>query len=181
MDNISLDRLLQDRQDRTFWLKSIGPPRDDPRWNDEESRTWRQDLVEIHFARRPGRIQRGDILIAYRVRIRKALYVAECLAAAQRATEEQIQRDSFRGRWPWFFPARNLTPEYGGRWNQFNIRPFRLAREYNVNHPDDPASLGAIMHGSGQAVIPRRFAEVLIRAILALPSQVMLAEMGSQG
>src|SRR5438270_605878 len=98
MDNSSLDELFQDRQERSFWLKPVGPPKDHPDYEKDEHRTWGNDPVEIHFARRPGRIKPGDILIAYRVRIGKVLYVAEYLADAELATDAQVQQEPFRAR-----------------------------------------------------------------------------------
>jgi hypothetical protein len=177
MDNLNLDRLLVDLQSRNFWLKSVGFPQDSPHWNDEELRTWEEDPVEIHFnlRRRPDCIQQGDILIAYRVRIRKVIYIAECSGHAQWATDERVSREPNLARWRWFFHAKNWTPDYGSQWNRFNINPFNLARRYNASHPNDQLSLGAINFGSGHASISRGFAEMVIREIRALPSLVPAA------
>jgi hypothetical protein len=167
LDNDSFDQLLADRQERNFWLKPIGPPHYHPDYHKEDHRTWEQDPVEIHFARRPGRIEKGDILIAYRIRIGKVLYVAECLTAPELASDEQVRQEPYRGQFRWSFQAHNFTREYGRHWERFNIRPFPLARKYNEEHSDEPASLGAIMHGGGQALIPRGFAVLLIKKIQA--------------
>jgi hypothetical protein len=164
LDNITLDRLLGEKTDRQFWLKPIGPPKDHPDWDAPEHRVWTQSQIEIHFARNPAKVAVGAILIAYRVRIQKLIYVAERLPLAEWGGAE-VRSEYSRKRWPYFIKSRNLTPEYGGVWNRYNLQPFALAKAYNEHHPDDPASLGSILRGNDKTPIPRAFAESLIRRI----------------
>jgi hypothetical protein len=109
----------------------------------------------------------GAIIIAYRVRIRKLIYVARRLPVEQWGPAE-VRSEYSRRRWPYFIKAQNLTPQYGGVWNKYELQPFALAKEYKRSHPDQPAHLGSIMHGNDKTEIPRAFAEYLIRRIREL-------------
>jgi hypothetical protein len=108
----------------------------------------------------------GAIIIAYRVRVQKLIYVAERLPRTQWGPEEPRSEYS-RQRWPHYIKARNLTPEYGGVWNHYNLQPFPLAREYNESHAEEPALLGSIQRGNDKVCIPPGFAEFLIGRIRA--------------
>lgn len=178
MDNNSLGGLLGDERERQFWLKPVGPPKDHPDWCAEEHRTWTTSEIEIHFSKRPAAVVVGDILVAYRVRYGKLIYVAECLPREEWSEEEPRSEDS-RRRWPHYIKARNLTPEYGNVWNYHCLQPFPLARVYNITHPADLLfTLGSIQFGADKASISRGFAEFLIRRIRELRTPV-IAGVGS--
>jgi hypothetical protein len=164
MDSAALDSLLADGADRQFWLKPIGPPRDHPDWDAPDDRAWSHSPIEIHFARNPARVAVGAVIIAYRVRYQKLIYVAQRLPLAEWGPAE-VRSEYSRRRWPYLIKGRNLTPEYGAVWNRYNLRPFELAREYNERYPDQPARLGSILRGNDKTAIPRPFAEYLIRCI----------------
>lgn len=164
MDNKRLDELLSDKRKRQYWLKPVGPPKDHPDWGAEENKTWTEGQVEIHFAKSPVRIAVRDIIIAYRVRYSKLIHVAERLPVDQ-WTDPEIRSAYSRQRWPFHIKARNLTPEYGGSWNEHALQPFMLARAYNVYVPDDPVHLGSTQRGKDKARVPRLFGGFLIRLI----------------
>jgi hypothetical protein len=168
MDTIALDSLLGDGSDRQFWLKPVGPPKDHPDWDAPEDRTWSQSQVEIHFSRSPARVAVGAIIIAYRVRYQKLIYVAQRLPVAEWGPSE-VRSEYSRRRWPHLIKVRNLTPQYGAVWNQYSLRPFELAREYNEHSLDQPARLGSILRGNDKTAIPRPYAECLIRCIREIP------------
>src|SRR5262249_5610449 len=164
MDNVALDFLLADGAERQFWLKPIGSPKDDPNWDTPEHRTWSQNEIEIHFARSPAKVAVGAIVIAYRVRVQKLIYVAQRLPLEEWGPAE-VRSEYSRQRWPHIIKARNLTPEYGGVWDRHNLQPFALTREYNGIHSDQPVRLGSIQRGNDKTALPWPFAEYLIRRI----------------
>jgi hypothetical protein len=170
MDNISLDRLLASGSERQFWLKPIGPPKDHPDWDAPVDRAWTEREIEIHFAKTPARVVVGAIIIAYRIRVQKLIYVAERLPLAE-WSPEGVRSEYARRRWPYYIKARNLTPEYGEAWNRYNLQPFPLAAEYNESHEQEPARLGAILRGNDKASIPVGFAHLLIRRIRDIQSE----------
>ena len=165
MDKNNLEGLLHDMSKRQFWLKAIGQPKCSENWDKEEKKTWEQDPVRTEFSRRLSHDFQGDIFIAYRVRIRKVIYVAECFGELKEATEEEMQREKGRRHWRWYWWGHNLTPEYGLVWNQVTINPFDLKRRFNAENPDDAVNLGAINAGNGIANISCSFAELLIQQI----------------
>jgi hypothetical protein len=167
MHNVTLDALLGDAADRQFWLKPVGPPKDHPDWAAPEHRTWTQRDIEVHFAKSPARIAAGAVIIAYRIRIQKLIYVATRLPREEWGPAETRPEWS-RRRWPHLIKARNLTPEYGSVWDRHQLQPFALAREYNELDPDQPARLGSILRGNDKTSLPRPFAEFLIRRIREL-------------
>jgi hypothetical protein len=161
VDNQSLDNLLQDKRERQFWLKPVGLPGISLRKQPEE---FPESEVEIRFVDRVTNIQDGDILIVYRTGMARLMYVAERLPKSQWTTpEDPTLTEEIRNRYPHFFKTRNLTPEYGVRWSEFNHKPFSLANRLNPLHQDEPALLGAINFHKDRAPIPRWFAEYMIR------------------
>jgi hypothetical protein len=95
------------------------------------------------------------------------MYVVEHLPEREWTTPEDVCLEGVPERWPYWFKARNLTPEFGLSWQQFLIKPFRLARRLNPEHPNDPARLGTLQYSNDRARIPLWFAEELIHRIRA--------------
>lgn len=62
----------------------------------------------------------------------------------------------------------NLTPDYGSRWDDFSLNPFRLAKDYNARNPADRVTLGAINFGATKLRIKEAFAKFLLNEILRL-------------
>lgn len=169
MDNQSLNELLQDKRERQFWLKPVGL-RGIPLLNNKE--VFPESEVEIRFVDKVTNIDDGDVLIVYRVGAAKLMYVAERLPRSQWTTpEDPTLTEEIRVRYPHFIKARNLTPEYGVWWSEFNLKPFTLAKRWNLLHLDEPARLGAINWSKDRAPIPRWFAEALTQRIRDIPER----------
>ena len=98
-------------------------------------------MVEIHFSKTPAKVAVGDVLIGYRVRYVKLIYVAERLPIAEWGPME-VRSEYNRQRWPYYIKARNLTPGYGNVWKQFSIQPFALAKEYKTHSIQRTPALG---------------------------------------
>jgi hypothetical protein len=164
LDTSSLDVLLKNAHKKQFWLKPIGAPKWHKDWPLAESRKWTEDQVEIHFHDDPVKIAVGAIVIAYRIRYAKLIYVAERLPV-NRWGKPEWRAPEWVKHFPYYIKATNLSPEFGGAWKRHNFKPFTLAKEYNILHPEDPASLGAIKFGADKVAIPQGFAELLIQLI----------------
>lgn len=167
MDNKNLDELLSQSDNRRFWLKPIGPPKNHPDWATEEYRTWGEEELEVHFHHNPVQVHVGDVLIAFRIRYSKLIYVAERLSVSE-SVQWENRPEWARKKWPFPIKARNLTPEYGKVWKQHDLQPFHLAKEYNASHPEDQVKLGGVNFGNDKVQISRGFAEFLIQQIRAL-------------
>jgi hypothetical protein len=150
MDKTTLDRLLGDGPERQFWLKPVGPPKDHPEWKDPEHRTWTQNSIEVHFSKNPAKVVVGAIIIAYRIRMQKLIYVAERLPQAEWGPMDDI-------------------PEY---WRLGPVLPAAVCSGKGVQGATTRGGatpLGTIQRGNDKGRIPRPFAEFLIRAIRDLP------------
>jgi hypothetical protein len=164
MDNEPLSKLLQTMSYRQFWIKPVGNP-DLPV---DEHKLYSTPTIRIDFATNPVAVKTGDILIVYRIKVSKLLYVAEALSAPFNATDEEIKREPWRERWSWIIEARNLTPEYGGRWSKYSLKPFSLAKEYNQENPPDEAKIGGLKFGSDKLRISQDFGRFLVNKIMQL-------------
>lgn len=164
MDNVRLEQMLRDGRNRTFWFKPVGIPGT----HSVEGETFHLETVRIDFAKEPTAIEIGDVLFVYRIGVSKLLYIAECLTEPQQATPAEIEREDWRERWNWYIEARNLSPEYGAVWNTHNLKPFRLAAEYNAGEPASPQNLNGIKFGSDKLRVVRPFAEFVVGHVAAL-------------
>lgn len=163
MENINLDDVLKNSGPRQFWLKPIGVSEEPELQGHGE--LFPESEIEIAFALPPDAIAQGDVLIAWRVGISKLIFVAERLPGGPFATSETYPA-GVRERFPHSFKVKNLTPTYGGVWPRYDIRPFRLARKYNQDHPDrPPAKLGALQFGKDKLRVDEQFGMFLIAKI----------------
>lgn len=164
MDNARLEQIMRDGRGRTFWFKPVGIPGTLPTGEELFDR----DIVDIQFTREPIAVAIGDVLLVYRIGVSKLLYVAECRTPPREATLAEIDREEWRGRWRWRFEAQNLTPEFGRVWSQHNLKPFRLADQYNAGGPELPQNLNGLRYGSDKLRLMRPFAEFVIDKVARL-------------
>jgi hypothetical protein len=164
MDNISLQSILSGSASRTFWIKTIGIPGEEP--GPHELFTLANLTVE--FANHPNSIEIGDILIVHRIKVSKVVYVAECQSAAREVTAQEIKEHPFKERWHWTMELRNLTPIYGRQWARCEVKPFTLVREYNRLNPTDKQNLGGLQFGRGHLQISSKFGEFLLKKIMEI-------------
>ena len=176
MDDANLEELLCDTSSRQFWIKPWGS-RDFPDQPDAQPGTqfFAAPQIEITFAKtkNPPSLQEGDLFLVYHVRMAhmdapRLVCVTEANTAPTYATAEQLRKEAWRTKWPWYIHARNLTPEYGSKWSRYSLNPFRLAKDYNNLNPSDKVTLGAINFGATKLQIREGFARFLLNAIIKL-------------
>jgi hypothetical protein len=170
MDNKSLSELLQDRIDRQFWIKPVG----DRKATVDEGEVFTTSIINVHFAKEPIGVKLGNILIVFRVGVSKIVYVGEAISLPKEATEEDIQENSWRNRWPWELQAKNLTPEYGANWSKYSLKPFSLEKEYNQQNPEERVNLGGIKRGRDKLRISHNFGEFIVEKIMNLEQESTL-------
>jgi hypothetical protein len=162
MDNISLQSILLGSASRTFWIKTIGIPGEEP----DLHQLFTLPNLTVEFARQPNSIEIGDILIIHRIGIGKVVYVAECKSPAREVTVQEIREHPFMEHWHWTMELRNLTPIYGRHWAENDVKPFTLVREYNELNPTDKQNLGSLKFGGGHQQISSKFGEFLLQKIM---------------
>ena len=165
MDDAALTELLRDERERQFWLKPTGDPARQP----GTDLVFCEPSVPVEFVKEPTEVRIGDALLLYRIKVSKLTCISVCESKPRKFTQQELEQEPWRERWPWFITVKNLTPEYGRVWNEFGLQPFPLVRAYNALHPNGRQRLGALQFGKDRLKITRSFAEFLIRRILALP------------
>ena len=162
MDNENLSELVQSTGNRQFWIKPVG----NPELPVDEDRRYDSSTIRIDFANNPLAVKPEDILIIYRIKVSKLLYVAEALSSSSKATDEEIKKEPWRMRWSWIIEAKNLTPEYGASWAKYALKPFALAKEYDQRSPTKKAKIGGLKFGSDKMRISQDFGKFLIEKIM---------------
>lgn len=165
MDNESLNQILLNSGNRQFWIKQWGHP---DLSSDEGQQSFDFPIITVGFARNPRKVNVGDILIVYRIKVSKIMFVAESVTSPKHATDEELRNNPLFKRWPWSMDVRNLTPTFGTRWNMYSLKPFALADEYSRLNPQDKVRLGSLNFGIGNLRISEGFGKFLIKEILRL-------------
>jgi|LakMenEpi03Aug12_release.lakeMendotaPanAssembly.Ray.scaffolds.fasta_scaffold807383_2 hypothetical protein len=162
MDKLTLEPILLSRSNRQFWIKPIGDPGKAP----DLLSVYKTDRIRVDFAKSPNGIEIGDILLVYKIGVSKFVYCAECLDEPREATSAEKVREPWRERWGWSITAHNLTPQYGAKWSQYNLKPFHLVEQFNKLHPDKRQTLGSLKFGSDKLKISSLFAQFVIQKII---------------
>ncbi|MDT7542789.1 MAG: hypothetical protein QOE33_2693 [Acidobacteriota bacterium] len=167
MDNENLNRLMLNAGERQFWIKPWGHPDFSP---EEGEQVFNDSTITIGFARTPNSVRVGDVLIVYRIKVSKLMFVAEVVASPVHVTAEEMERHPHLKRWQWNIETRNLTPTFGTYWHRYGLRPFSLAAEYGERNPHDKVKLGSLQFGNDKLRVSEGFGKFLINEILRLPT-----------
>jgi hypothetical protein len=162
IDNSTLNDLLLNAGERQFWIKPWGHP-DLPA--DEGQQLFNDPTIRIGFSRNPDRVKKKDILIVYRIKVSKLIFVAEVTSLPRHVTDEEIITNPLFERWSWSIETKNLTPIYGTHWYEYSLKPFDLANKYNELNPQNQVNLGSIQRGNDKLLISEGFGKFLIKKI----------------
>jgi hypothetical protein len=154
-----------------FWLKPIGVSEDPIR----EDRPFSEIQDRLNFSkRRPNGVKPNDILIAYGVGTTKMLSVYRVTSYPVHVTQDEIDKDDWLERWPWYVEAENLTPHFGATWARHNLITSSLRDEYLAANPDKPITavggltLGALNFGQDKLKLAPDFAKCIISKVMAI-------------
>lgn len=154
-----------------YWLKPIGVT-DNPI---PEGRLFNESIERLNFSKRkPSGVNLNDVLIAYGVGTTKILSIYKVISFPEKATQEEIQRDKWLERWPWYVDAKNLTPNYGSTWFKYNFRINSLKSEFLKTNPQNTItaagsqSLGALNFGSDKLELSLSFAKFIIDKVVEI-------------
>lgn len=123
----------------------------------------------LHFSKkRPTAVRKGDILITVAVTAGSLLSYYKVTGGVQHVTEEEIKKERWKERWPWYVEGRNQSPEFGGQWWIHNIQRKDVLDEFLEKYPNSAVtcvgtrSLGTLNYGGDKVRITREFGEFLI-------------------
>lgn len=153
-----------------YFLKPVGVSESPILLEDEREFT---DLHEnLHFSKKkPKGVKKGDVLITVAVTAGSLLSYYKVTGGMQEVTQEEIARDQWKERWPWYMEGRNLSPQFGGEWWVHNIQRKDALNEFLEKHPGVPVtsaggfSLGTLNYGGDKVKITKEFGDFLISKI----------------
>ncbi len=164
MDNANLKDVLENTEGRQFWIKQWGDPN---RPIDFELQSTTDIEIPIDFSLEPHAVQIGDIVIIHRIKLAKIMLVAEVSAEPYKTTNEELQKEKWRRKWPWRLHTKNLTPDFGSQWREHSLKTFALAKEFNQENSQNKAKIGRLNFGA-HVRVNGDFAKFVIGKIITL-------------
>lgn len=150
--------LPEDPGTKNYWLKPIGTSEDPI----QEGRAFAERIEHLHFSRRrPSSVKVGDILIAHGVGAKRILSVYEVTSSIQK-----VKRNK-NPRFPWYVLGRNLTCDFGRKWDQYNVYTSSIRDESLKNNPNElitqrGISLGSLNFGNDKLRLNPDFARFIL-------------------
>lgn len=156
--------------DQKFFLKPVGVTGSPILLKDQRDFS---DLNQnLHFSKKkPKGVKKGDVLITFAVTAGSLLSYFKVTGGLQEVTKDEILRDGWKERWPWYLAGRNSSPGFGGQWWIHNIQREDVLKEFLESYPDTPVTsaggftLGTINFGADKVQITKEFADFLISKI----------------
>lgn len=126
----------------------------------------------LHFSKKkPKGVRKGDVLITVAVTAGSLLSYFKVTGGLQEVTKDEILRDEWKERWPWYMEGRNLSPDFGSQWWIYNIQRKDVINEFLVLYKGVPVtyaggfSLGTLNYGGDKVRITKDFGDFLISKI----------------
>lgn len=157
LKNVSFSTIPPDIR---IFLKPIGAAEDPVL----QSERFEKSLDNLHFSKRkPVSVRKNDILICYGVGTSKLLSYFEVMS--------DILYDENENRWPYYVIGKNLSPEFGKKWNDHELYINQLADTFKLNYSNIPITnvggftLGALNFGADKILLTNEFGNYLINSI----------------
>jgi len=163
-----IDPNIFEEVENEIWLKPIGHTESPI----EPGRKFDKDQPRLHFSkRRPTGVKIDDLLITYGVGARAILSVYKVTSEPEHITDKEI-KEGANERWPWYVKGKNLTPEFGAKWWEFDLKLNDLSEEYLSAQPEKPItdagtqSFGAFNYGHDKLHLDKDFGTWLYNKVL---------------
>ncbi|MGL1919792.1 MAG: phospholipase D family protein [Hyphomicrobiales bacterium] len=127
---------------------------------------------ELHFAKRPSGVRKGDFIITTAVGAGSLLSYFRVTGGIQEVTRKQLENNLELKRWPWFVEGRNNSVKFGKAWWLHNIRRQDILEEFKNLYPGTTVTfvggfgLGTIKMGNDKVRISQEFGKFLINRII---------------
>lgn len=159
-----------DNTEPKYFLKPIGTSDAPILIEDKEDFS---DLHQpLHFSKKkPTGVRKGDIVITTAIGSGCLLSYFKVTGTLQHATKEEINKDPWLERWPWYIEGRNQSQSFGKNWWKYNIRRQDALSEFleiYVNAPVTYAggfNLNTLNRGNDKVRITKEFGDFLISKI----------------
>lgn len=155
-----------------YFLKPIGVT-DEPVLL-EDKRNFSEIHQNLHFSKRkPSGVKKGDIVITVGVGGGALLTYFKVTEGLEYATANEIEKEAWKERWPWYMEGRNQSPEFAKKWWEHNLQINSLLEQFLETHPSIPVTkaggfgLGTLNFGSDKVRITKEFGDYLIKKIHA--------------
>ncbi|MDD1793932.1 phospholipase D-like domain-containing protein [Enterovibrio sp. ZSDZ42] len=153
-----------------FFLKPIGT-REIPVLLEE-----RQDFSafhqNLHFSKKkPKGVSKGDVVITAGVGCGSLLSYFKVTGSLLHVTEQEIQQEHWKERWPWYMEGQNQSEKFGASWWAHDIKRNDALEEFRKLYPTTPVTmsgnytLGTLNFGNDKVQITKEFGEFLIHKI----------------
>nr|WP_320014441.1 phospholipase D family protein [uncultured Desulfobacter sp.] len=138
----------------------------------KEQRNFSDLHQNLHFSKKkPKGVKKGDIVITTAVGPGSLLSYFKVTGGLHQVKQNEIDKEPWKARWPWYMEGRNLSTQFGKEWWMHNIRRQDALNEYLNKFPDIPVTyaggftLGTINRGNDKVKITKEFGEFLISKI----------------
>lgn len=156
--------------DPQYFLKPIGHSESPVNIEDEDD--FSELHQNLHFSKKkPKGVKKGDVVITTGVGCGSLLSYFKVTGGLQHVTDDEIFKDDWKERWPWYMEGRNQAPEFSGSWWVHNVERKDALDEFLEKYPSTPVtqaggySLGTLNMGSDKVRITKEFGEFLISKI----------------
>ncbi len=163
-------RVVTEEFDRSvsYFLKPIGATETPV----QPTEMFNGNTLRIHFSKRkPRAVHKGDVIIAYGVGTTKVLSIYRATNEPTFINASALAKEPGLNRWPWYVWGENVTPNFGGSWDQHDLKIGKILKEFIELYPGvavtsaGSQSLGALMRGQDKLRLSFEFAEFLVEKI----------------
>lgn len=154
-----------------FWLKPIGITENPV----TEDRLFDTLDYKLYFSKvRPKGVKIDDTLIVYGVGTTKILSIYRVTSNPIISTQEEIEKDNWIERWPWYVHGYNLTPKFGSTWYNHNLYINSLKKDFLSIYPNESITfvggktLGALNFGKDKLKLSQKFAKFIIDKVVSI-------------
>ena len=169
------NKLIDLPSNTNYWLKPIGVTENPIQIGQPYSELQRR----LQFSKgRPNSVKIGDVLICYGVGSTQILSIYRVASGPIKVTQEEIDKERWLERWPWYVIGENLTPNFGSEWWKYGLNPFRLMDKFLLQSPNSAIttvggkSLGAINQGKDKLNLNRTFAMFMMNQVVEINRQI---------
>ncbi len=166
--------LPEDPGEINYWLKPIGVTGHPI----TEDRVFDQLEDNLHFHWHPKSVEINDILIGYGIGAHRILSIYQVTSKGIQVTEDEIAEDGWLERWSWYVTAKNLTPNFGKKWAEYNLYASDLLHAYLKENTEGyitkvkGKTLGGLNFRRDKINLDPDFARFIIRHIKDIDSKL---------